>query len=144
MKKIKIGYIHFNDYYLNNNSSCDFIFYIQFADTTFNTIAELYEALRNKIVDGVLLDAYTVSSNIRLYDYENFNPVKLIKYPRYYGVVLSGDLANIARELGDNARAKENEILAALDSYKNIVPVCYNVVQYFFYRLSTTQLLTYI
>ena len=36
---------------------------------------------------------------------------------------------NIARELGDNARAKENEILAALDSFKDTVPVCF-FIQY--------------
>ena len=75
-------------------------------------------------MDGILLDAYTVGSNKNLYDAVHMNPVKLIQYPRYYGVALSGHLANIAQELTDNARARENEILVMLDEFKEVVPVC--------------------
>jgi len=79
------------------------------------------------VVDGILLDVYTVGSNINLYDAVHMNPVKLIEYPRYYGVVLSGHLANIAQELADNARARENEILGLLNDFKQTVPVSTNL-----------------
>ena len=126
---------------LNDFSSLFFLFifchwfFLTTIDKTYSNIDQLYNALRDKVVDGILLDAYTVSSNMHLYDHDNFNPVKLIKYPRYYGVVLSGDLANIARELGDNARAKENEILAALDTFKDTVPVCF-FIMFLYYKYS--------
>ena len=68
-------------------------------------------SLTSKHVDGVLLDAYTASSMRQAIDRSEAHPVKLVEYPRYYGVVLSGQLAYVSKSLEDNIRFFQQDVI---------------------------------
>ena len=67
--------------------------------------------MTNHKVDSILLDAYSASSIRKNIDIEEIHPVKLVEYPRFYGVVLSGQTKFITKTLQDNVRLIENDIL---------------------------------
>jgi len=73
-------------------------------------------ALEHKEVDGVLIDAYSASTFRKTIEIANLQPVKLVEHPRYYGVVLSGPLKNIANEMKDNLKLIENEFTELIAS----------------------------
>lgn len=82
---------------------------------------DVISALVSKRVDGILLDSYVASDYAQQISEKELDPVELVHYPRYYGAVLSGQLANIANLLHDNLKAEESRILKRLDKKKIMV-----------------------
>ena len=82
-------------------------------------------ALEHKEIDGALVDAYAASTFRKTIEIANLQPVKLVKYPRYYGVVLSGPLTMIANEMKDNLKLIENEITGLVASNTKRLMVSY-------------------
>ena len=80
-------------------------------------------SLTSKHVDGVLMDAYTASSIRQSIDRSGADPVKLVDYPRYYGVVLSGNLAHIGKSLEDNIRSQDEDIMKIIEQNTNKIKV---------------------
>ena len=72
-------------------------------------------SLTSKQVDGVLMDAYTASSIRQSIDRSEADPVKFVDYPRYYGVVLSGNLAHIGKSFEDNIRSHNEDIMKIIE-----------------------------
>ncbi|XP_066930169.1 uncharacterized protein [Clytia hemisphaerica] len=79
--------------------------------TIYTTPTELLTALTQKEVHGVLMDAYTASSMRNAIDLSGAHPVKLVEYPRYYGVVLSGHLKYIAHSMEASIHFHEKDIV---------------------------------
>ena len=82
-------------------------------------------SLTSKHVDGVLLDAYVASSIRESIDRSGADPVKLVDYPRYYGVVLSGNLAHIGKSFEDNIRSYDKEIMKMIKQNTDKMKVCF-------------------
>ena len=74
-------------------------------------------------MDGVLLDAYVASSIRESIDRSGADPVKLVDYPRYYGVVLSGNLAHIGKSFEDNLRSYDEDIMKFIEKNTNKIKV---------------------
>ena len=74
-------------------------------------------------MDGVLLDAYVASSIRESIDPSGADPVKLVDYPRYYGVVLSGNLAHIGKSFEDNLRSYDEDIMKFIEKNTNKIKV---------------------
>ena len=87
-------------------------------------------SLTSKHVDGVLMDAYTASSIRQSIDRSEADPVKLVDYPRYYGVVLSGNLAHIGKSFEDNIRSHNEDIMQLIEQNTDKIKVLMNFFIY--------------
>ncbi|XP_057300635.1 uncharacterized protein LOC130634855 isoform X2 [Hydractinia symbiolongicarpus] len=88
----------------------------------YSTVHDLLSALNSGHVSGILLDVYTAASNKDILNNEEYRAVNLLKFPRTYGVVFSGTLANVERLAVDYVAAHQTEILAVVDDFtENIV-----------------------
>lgn len=86
-------------------------------------------------IDGILVDAYTAGSNREDFQRPNLRPTKMLKYPRTYGFVVSGDLKNVANAMRDFIRINEKRILDSLSMNTHLMEV--KAVVYLLYRLYT-------
>ncbi|XP_065672262.1 uncharacterized protein LOC100211324 isoform X2 [Hydra vulgaris] len=80
----------------------------------YNTVDELFSALINGDVKGVLLDAFTVADVKAFFSNPDIQPTRYIKVRRTYGFVLSGNLENSVDEMKDFININQNEILAII------------------------------
>lgn len=81
----------------------------------YNTIQDLRNALLSREVDGVLIDAYTAGSSGTLFVQPGIRAVKVLRYPRSYGLVLSGRMVNLAEEARVYLASHQNEILKLVE-----------------------------
>lgn len=72
------------------------------------------DALLRGDIQGVLLDAYTAGSNRNAFHHPQLRALSMIKYPRTYGVVLSGALAHVSNEARDYVQTNQQRILEIL------------------------------
>ncbi|XP_057300557.1 uncharacterized protein LOC130633755 isoform X2 [Hydractinia symbiolongicarpus] len=86
-------------------------------EKTYTSVSELTQALHNDHVFGILIDAYTAGSNRDILDDPLLHVANLIKYPRSFGVVLSGGLANVDQEVLDYVKTNEGNILEVLEMF---------------------------
>lgn len=75
------------------------------------------QALYNDHVFGILIDAYTAGSNRDILDDPLLHVASLIEYPRSFGIVLSGGLANVDKEVLDYVKTNEGNILEVLERF---------------------------
>ena len=69
------------------------------------------------------MDAYTASSMRDAIDLSGAHPVKLVEYPRYYGVVLSGNLKYISHSMEQNIHFFENDIVEMIAGHTDKMKV---------------------
>lgn len=60
------------------------------------------------------MDAYTAGAAKDVFDHPQLRAQELLKYPRTYGFVLSGDLADVSEEFKDYISVNEEYILSIL------------------------------
>ena len=97
----------------------------------YNTIDELFSALIDEDVKGVLLDAYTAAGAKKFFSNSLIQPTKFIKVKRTYGFVLSGNLVNSVAGIKDFITIKQNEVLKILASSTSIMQVVIHEIFYF-------------
>ena len=100
-------------------------------DNVYNTIQDLRDALLSREVEGVLIDAYTAGSSGSLFVKPGIRAVEVLRYPRSYGLVLSGRMANLADEARVYLASNQNEILKLVESNTQKMKVI-NFKKYFF------------
>ncbi|XP_057309719.1 uncharacterized protein LOC130647766 isoform X2 [Hydractinia symbiolongicarpus] len=93
----------------------------------YTSTSQLADALIDGEIDGILVDAYTAGSNREDFQRPNLRPTKMLKYPRTYGFVVSGDLKNVANAMRDFIRINEKRILDSLSMNTHLMePVSLN------------------
>ena len=80
----------------------------------YNTLQELKNSLLADEIEGILLDAYTAGDKEELFRHDQLRAYDLLKYPRSYGFVLSGDLAYVSGEFKSYIAVHTQEILSIL------------------------------
>ena len=94
-----------------------------FSEKKYKSNDELKDALLSRDVDGILIDAYTAGSERTLFDHPQIRASQILKYPRSYGIVMSGQLANVANEARDYISANQQMILDIIDKKTNKMEV---------------------
>ena len=79
-------------------------------DENYTTAKGLATALNDRHVHGVLVDAYTAGISKDDFSHSKMRATYMIKYPRTYGFVLSGQLKNVADEVRDFIKVNEGYI----------------------------------
>jgi len=82
----------------------------------------------------VILDAYTAGSNKHIFKHERIRVGKILKVPRTYGFVLSGDLVNVVEEFRDYIKVHEKKILEILKNNTVPIEVCQNQLHWTLYK----------
>ena len=82
------------------------------------------QALTDKTVDGILIDAYKAGENKSVLATDAIRPVKLVEYPRYYGFVFSGPLATSSSVFVDFLTAKSEDVVKILEKTAVQMKVC--------------------
>ena len=78
-------------------------------------------------MEGVLVDAYTAGSSGSLFVQPGTRAVDVLHYPRSYGFVLSGRMANLAEEARVYLASNQNEILKLVESNTERMKVNKNI-----------------
>ena len=104
----------FNDRFLSGKTFDSNLFSL--VDNVYNTIQDLRDALLSREVEGVLIDAYTAGSSGSLFVKPGIRAVEVLRYPRSYGLVLSGRMANLADEARVYLASNQNKILKLVES----------------------------
>ena len=88
-----------------------------FPGKQYTAISQLVDALESKTVSAILIDAYTAGENKDVLSNPLLLPVKLIEYPRWFGAVVTGALANVESELNDYVSTNQGKILQVLEKF---------------------------
>lgn len=91
-------------------------FFFSLVDNVYNTITDLKDALLSREVEGVLIDAYTAGSSGSLFVQPGIRAVEVLPYPRSYGLVLSGRMANLVEEARVYLASNQNDIIELVES----------------------------
>ncbi|XP_057300554.1 uncharacterized protein LOC130633709 isoform X2 [Hydractinia symbiolongicarpus] len=83
----------------------------------YTRVAELAKALKSEKVEGILVDAYTAGYYKDELNDPAFIAASLIEYPRTFGVVLSGSLANVKKNVADYVNSNQGRILDILENF---------------------------
>jgi len=76
----------------------------------------LVQALTDKTVDGILVDAYKAGEYKEVLTTDTTRPAKLVEYPRYYGFVFSGPLATSSSAFVDFLSANSEDVMKILEN----------------------------
>lgn len=68
-----------------------------FTGKQYTNLQEVYEALTNREVKGMLIDAFTVGSKKHLFNRRDLRISKLLDYSSAYGVVLGGEAKKLQK-----------------------------------------------
>ena len=88
----------------------------------------MVDALSSGEVSGILIDAYTAGAEKDILNDPLLHPVAIINYPRWFGLVVSGTLANVEYELNDYVLSHQGEILRILERLTDKMEVSFNVL----------------
>ena len=89
-------------------------YYLLLSGGDYNTVEELKNSLLAGKIEGILLDAYTAGDKEAVLNHDQLRAYDLVKYPRSYGFVLSGDLAYVSTEFKSYITVNTKDILSVL------------------------------
>lgn len=105
-----------------------------FLGSKYTRVAELARALKSEKVEGILVDAYTAGHYKDELDDPAFIAASLIEYPRTFGVVLSGSLANVEKNVADYVESNQARILDILENFTEKMEV-WNINFYYYFLI---------
>lgn len=76
----------------------------------YTNLQEVYDALTNREVKGMLIDAFTVGSKKDLFNRRDLRISKLLDYKAAYGVVLGGEAKKLQKCLQKYVSEQRSEI----------------------------------
>ena len=78
-------------------------------------------ALKDKVVDGALLDMYAAATRKDLFKTGEIELNRQVEYPSGYGIVLSGRMKDSAPMIKEYFKTKANEILGFIQNNTDVV-----------------------
>ena len=83
---------------------------LSFTGKEYTNLEEVYDALTNREVKGMLMDAFTVGSKKDLFNRRDLRISKLLDYKAAYGVVLGGEAKKLQKCLQRYVGEQRSEI----------------------------------
>ena len=81
----------------------------------------MIQALKDKVVDGAMLDMYAAAARKDLFQSGEIQLRRHIEYPSGYGIVLSGRMKHSAPMINEYFKTKENELSLLIQTKTDIV-----------------------
>ena len=81
-----------------------------FAGKSYTNLQEVYAALTNREVKGMLIDAFTVGSRKELFNRRDLRISKLLDYSSAYGAVLGGEARKLQKCFQEYVSEQRSEI----------------------------------
>lgn len=81
-----------------------------FSGKEYTNLQEVYEALTNREVKGILIDAFTVGSKKELFNRRDLRISKLLDYSAAYGAALGGEAKKLQKCFQEYVGEQRSEI----------------------------------
>lgn len=94
-----------------------------FTGKVYNNLKEVYDALTNREVKGMLIDAFTVGSKKHLFNRRDLRISKLLDYKAAYGVVLGGEAKKLQKCLQRYVGEQRSEISKIVETNVETIEV---------------------
>ena len=97
-----------------------------FVEGQYKSVEDVAAALKNRHVRGALVDVYTAASRSDLFKHADIVAKKNIRYPNYFGLVLSGDMKNAASAFRSYINENADKFLSDMQNKTSRLEVCVN------------------
>ena len=87
----------------------------------FSNVDAVIQALKDKVVDGAMLDMYAAAVRKDLFESGEIKLRRQIEYPSGYGIVLSGRMKHSASMINEYFKTKANELYLLIQKETDIV-----------------------
>lgn len=87
----------------------------------YHNVEEIVHAMKNKKVDGALLDMYATAVRKDLFDDKDIEINRFVQYPSGYGIVLSGRLSDSSTMMNSYLQTHKATILKVIDDNTNVI-----------------------
>ena len=87
----------------------------------FRNIDTVIKALKDKVVDGALLDMYAAATRKDLFENGDIQLRRQVEYPSGYGIVLSGRMKHSAQMINEYLKSRKSELLQFIQENTDIV-----------------------
>ena len=87
----------------------------------FGNVDKVIEALKDKVVDGAVLDMYAAATRQDLFQNGDVELRRQIEYPSGYGIVLSGRMKDSAPMINEYFKKKAQVLLEFIQNNTDIV-----------------------
>lgn len=89
----------------------------------YSNLPEVYEALTNREVKGMLIDAFTVGSKKELFDRRDLRISQLLDYSAAYGAVLGGEAKKLQKCFQKYVSEQRSEISKIVENNVDTIEV---------------------
>ena len=95
--------------------------YIQFLVQPYNNVDEVIKALKDKVVDGAILDMYAAATRKDLFEDGDIQLNRQVEYPSGYGIVLSGKMKHSTHMITEYYKSKTSELVQLIQNKTDVV-----------------------
>ena len=100
------------------------ISFLYFIERQYKSVEDVAAALKSRHVRGALVDVYTAASRSDLFKHADIVAKKNIRYPNYFGLVLSGDMKNAASAFRSYINENADKFLGDMRNKTSKLEVC--------------------